>query len=99
MIIACTWKCLRLILTKHSFVSGELLLIESPDREAKSSYKVKVQARILAEEEDKAVPVLFYTLYLNDAKKKQSLGEMFQILYSSCSLVCVLVMGYFRDNI
>ena len=30
-------------------------MVESPDREAKASYKVKIQARILADEEDKAV--------------------------------------------
>ena len=63
-------------------------MIESPDREAKSSYKVKIQARILAEKEDKAVPVLFYTLYLNDAKRKQSLGKLPFLAYT---IMCHIV--------
>ena len=43
-----------------------------------------IQIEMDADEEDKAVPVLFYTLYLNDAKRKQSLGECYLMLWESC---------------
>ncbi|TRY81168.1 hypothetical protein TCAL_09282 [Tigriopus californicus] len=56
--------------------TGQVFIANPPDRELKDHYNFTIQAYIPAPNSgDKKVPVLFYTLYINDHKNKENLVE------------------------
>lgn len=55
---------------------GQVFIANPPDRERKDQYNFTIKAYIPAPDSgDKKVPVLFYTLYINDHKNKENLVE------------------------
>ena len=56
------------------FTSGYLIITESPDREQRNSYVIKIRCVEKPEIAEREVPVFFYTLYVQDVEQ-QVLGK------------------------
>ena len=50
------------------------MLLNSPDREVKDEYEIKILGKVRTDASGREVPVLFYTVYVNEKGQKRTSG-------------------------